>query len=92
MIVDVLFVLNILYFSSVQANYAKDSAILSPLIQPSERVCRPGNFKIFFDFKKIYFIFQKIYFFFLGFLGTNCEIECGITFAQQNQKIIGGII
>ena len=25
-----------------------------------------------------------------GFLGANCEIECGITNFEQNQKIVGG--
>ncbi len=25
-----------------------------------------------------------------GFLGNNCEIECGITNFEQNQKIVGG--
>jgi secreted trypsin-like serine protease len=28
----------------------------------------------------------------LGFLGDNCEIECGLTFFEQNQKIVGGTV
>ncbi len=27
---------------------------------------------------------------YLGFLGQYCEIECGVTFFDQNQKIVGG--
>jgi hypothetical protein len=27
-----------------------------------------------------------------GFLGTKCDIECGLTFAEQNQKIVGGSV
>jgi secreted trypsin-like serine protease len=26
-----------------------------------------------------------------GFFGQNCEIECGVTFFDQNQKIVGGV-
>ena len=26
-----------------------------------------------------------------GFLGDKCQIECGLTFFEQNTKIVGGI-
>ena len=27
----------------------------------------------------------------LGFVGDLCEIQCGLSFFQQNQKIVGGL-
>lgn len=27
-----------------------------------------------------------------GFLGAKCDIECGLTYAEQNQKIVGGSV
>ncbi len=27
-----------------------------------------------------------------GFVGDNCEIECGVTYFEQNVKIVGGVV